>query len=825
MKFAIGTLVLVQTLHVVATLSPTALSDLDSLAADLSRVESVREIKDLQRTYSQLAQYGRWKDMAALFASDGILRWGQGKPGGDILKNDDAATATGPAAIEDWLRMDAGKMDGLNPGSLHALINDMPLVTLSDDGHSAKGRWHALRLLGDGAGHTRIEGGIFENEYALVENSWKISLLRYYPMYAGDYEKGWKNAGGGDLPIVPYHFTPDQAGQVFTMQRAARNLTRGDRALDVREVQYRINQLNEEDEVRNLQHAYGYYVDRRMWTDIVDLFMSDGSVNLDGTLHSGPEGIRSALETMGPEGLTTGILNDHPIFETIVQVSPNGLGATTRGLELGMIGDANSKTAQWEFNIFRNRFVREQGSGSWKIQEVNITRIVSANYSTGWGGGDRATSPTRNSTRVPPPFLDVLDRATRIEKPRGWKPFWPDQKIGSNTTSVSDLRRRLARSSAFDETENVSAAYGYYADDIRCGLFAALHAAHGFKESPGTGWYQTPARIERACTERYGSGTDNPRRPNVPFHWRPQPVIWVSHDGRSAALRARILQVGTSKKSAGGFAGVYGFNGGMYQDQFVLEGTVGSNRTDTTLAGGAVIRRLWCLTIDEFYWQSASWAGGWAGVTPASNRSHLSGSDRSRAGPPLPVLRGRQGSSFPPDVSLKDPKMHEREAGFAGGPTTVMSWPAIQRMWWAYRNPVSGRLPDGGASYWGPGCVPCRTARPDWALTRNGFQEPPTGPTNVSVVVFGGGYDEVKVTVSVSGGPEEPVSGRVELWAKAGNELDKLGAADLGGAENDRKSVEFVLSSDVGVNSSRSIAAYYLGSDRLKPALAPVLIG
>jgi hypothetical protein len=46
----------------------------DSLARNVERVESIREVKDVQRSFSQLSQFGRWDDMASLFSSNGTLQ-------------------------------------------------------------------------------------------------------------------------------------------------------------------------------------------------------------------------------------------------------------------------------------------------------------------------------------------------------------------------------------------------------------------------------------------------------------------------------------------------------------------------------------------------------------------------------------------------------------------------------------------------------------------------------------------------------------------------------------------------------------------------------
>ncbi len=73
-------------LAAVGTSSPS----LDSLARDVDRAESVRDVKTLQRTYAQYAQYGLWNEMSALFAKDGVFQHGDRK-------------LEGPAAINDYL--------------------------------------------------------------------------------------------------------------------------------------------------------------------------------------------------------------------------------------------------------------------------------------------------------------------------------------------------------------------------------------------------------------------------------------------------------------------------------------------------------------------------------------------------------------------------------------------------------------------------------------------------------------------------------------------------------------------------------------------------
>src|SRR5690606_18519659 len=248
-----------------------------------------------------------------------------------------------------WLTTrQGGGRQGLPAGAMHFEFIDQPLANLSADGRSAKVRWMALLMQGDGRGGTRIEGGIYENEYRRDGNTWKIALSRYYPQYEGDHAGGWANVGNGELPVVPYHFTLEESG--IPLPPAPGPAPRTSQSLTA--LEQRIALLNDEDMVRNLQHAYGYYVDRRMWDDVVDLFAKDGVIEIIGVgTFKGPEGVRRAMERMGPAGLTHGVLNDHPIFDAIVKVQAGGTEAISRGLELGQVGEADKGTQHWEFNV------------------------------------------------------------------------------------------------------------------------------------------------------------------------------------------------------------------------------------------------------------------------------------------------------------------------------------------------------------------------------------------------------------------------------------------------------------------------------------------
>jgi hypothetical protein len=98
---------------------------------------------------------------------------------------------------------------------------------------------------------------------------------------------------------------------------------------------------------------------------------------------------------------------------------------------------------------------------------------------------------------------------------------------------------------AYDGSENVSSAYGYYIDDFQWPEMAGIFAVKGNRQSPFTGYYMGRERIMGAVTATWGASA--PTRPGISFHWRTQLVINVAEDGCSTNLRTRLFQPGTGK--------------------------------------------------------------------------------------------------------------------------------------------------------------------------------------------------------------------------------------------------------------------------------------
>src|SRR5690606_17367383 len=264
----------------------------------------------------------------------------------------------GPSAIAALLRTRyGGGNEGIEADSLSTMFIDSPVVNLAVDGESAKARWQTMIFHGRGA-EARIEGGVFINDYVREDGVWKIAKAHYHPQYDGPYEEGWINWGGGDLPVVPYHFDQDTAGVPIPPPVGPAPATDATLAL----LQARVDVLNDVDRIRNLQSAYGYYADRKLWDDVVDLFAENGVVEVGGQgVWRGRAGVRRWLESIGPAGLSHGQLNDRVQNDVLVTILPGGNEAFARGIELGMLGEADQEKGWWEVAVFHNRFVKEDG--------------------------------------------------------------------------------------------------------------------------------------------------------------------------------------------------------------------------------------------------------------------------------------------------------------------------------------------------------------------------------------------------------------------------------------------------------------------------------
>ena len=569
-----------------------------NLAAGVDRVEAVRAAKRLQNAFAHYCNAGRWGEAGALFARAGSMRGRLGQ-------------ADGPSAIAARLRGGLGEgSDGLRPGWLQSLLFLSPVINVSPDGRSAKGRWHSIFMLGGPGSGSGAEwaGEIYENDYVFEDGVWKIARLAGHGRFEGPYDGGWRNTPNGG-EVVAFHYDARNAGipiPPWPSPPAAKGP-------DLATLSARIERLNDEALIQNLQDAYGFYVDRKMWDDVADLFAEDGTMQLEqGHVQIGRAGARQALEGFGPEGLKTGELNDHAQLGLVITVARDGRTAVARGLDLGMTG-LNDLGGRWSVGTFENRYVKS--GGVWRIAALRIWPRMACDYANGWAKDAELSAST-------PPF-SFPHPVRRPAPPPQSKP--PPE-------GLEGAERRLAVAAAYDGAENVCNAYGYYIDEFAWDDTADIFAHDGWKELSYVGPYLGRERIRASLKKRYGPG--GRRNAGMTLHQKIQPVVTVAPDGRSAHIRERLLQLNSSPTAAGSYIG------GIYENQCVLEDGV------------------WKISaMDLDYVWLGDYATGWTHVKPGSE---------TRFSPPasflqeLPPDRPLRGVVYPPFPKIAQMGFHYR---------------------------------------------------------------------------------------------------------------------------------------------------------------------
>jgi len=165
---------------------------------------------------------------------------------------------------------------------------------------------------------------------------------------------------------------------------------------------YRIGVLEDVAEIRNLQHMYGYYLDKCHYTEVVELFTDDAIAMFHGGIWKGKEGVKrlyigrfQAKFTAGRNGPIDGFLLDHPQLQDVIHVAPDRLTALFRGRSFMQAGrhseypaDPNDKTAVprqwWEGGIYENTFARASVNDPWRIHVFNYHPIWHGDFETGW---------------------------------------------------------------------------------------------------------------------------------------------------------------------------------------------------------------------------------------------------------------------------------------------------------------------------------------------------------------------------------------------------------------------------------------------------------
>jgi hypothetical protein len=367
-------------------------SALAAMAHRIRLLQDVEEIENLISMYGYYLDKQQWDLLTDLFAEDSTMEISQrgiylGRKG---LKR--AWELFGPQNIE--------------RNHLHNHIQIQPVIHVAPDAQHAWVRSRALSQLGT-FGAIGIWGdGVYENELVKEKGVWKIKKDHVYTTFFAPYETGWA-LGARPTPkasdkippdkppseiyesypeiyIPPFHYKNPATDLSATAksESEAGTIPAEDRAEFVR-LSGKIQRLEDESTIENLQRIYGFYIDKQLWKETADLFADDGRLEIGGQgVFAGKPRVLEYLLRISPDGLMRGRLFNHIQLQPIVDVAANGKTAKGRWRFLSELGEYK-KSAAWCDGTYENEYVKE--GTIWKIKTLHAYSRFCTAYADGWG--------------------------------------------------------------------------------------------------------------------------------------------------------------------------------------------------------------------------------------------------------------------------------------------------------------------------------------------------------------------------------------------------------------------------------------------------------
>jgi hypothetical protein len=201
----------------------------------------------------------------------------------------------------------------------------------------------------------------------------------------------------------------------------------------ISELEHRLGVMEDVQDIRRLQHSYGYYIDKCLYDEATECFSKNAELKFLNGIWEGIEGVRRLYcdwfrnyFTGGVNGPAYGFLLDHFIAQDIVHVADDRLSAQGRFRSLMQGGTHESRdpvpgfpTANWEGGIYEHGYIKEDGV--WKIHRFNYTMLWQADYHKGWDHDEVHLKPFEKLYPEDPLGPNRFAEAA--------KPVWPHTQV------------------------------------------------------------------------------------------------------------------------------------------------------------------------------------------------------------------------------------------------------------------------------------------------------------------------------------------------------------------------------------------------------------
>jgi SnoaL-like domain len=347
-------------------------------------------------------------------------------------------------------------------------------------------------------------------------------------------------------------------------------------------IEHRRQLVEDSNDVKRLQRAYGYYLDNKLWDQLADLFAADATleIGLDG-VYNGRDRIREYFYILGNgrHGLAVGELNEHLQLMPVVTVAPDGMTAQGRWRDLIMAGKLG-EYGVWGEGPFENEYVKEDGV--WKISKLHWFQTMLVPFEGGWHQNEDFNGAKWVSDRLPPdgpttfdydpwpgtflpPFhfanpvlgAEAVDLAAFAAHPAR-----TDRSLEALAGEAARLDREIRAIEDENEIENLQRIYGFYVEKGFWSEAADLFTDDGIYEIAGGGLYRGKEHVRDYLRSLDDEG---PKRGRLYDQMQLMPIVDVAPDGRTARARWRLF---AQEAKYGEFSE---WGSGWYENDYVKE--------------------------------------------------------------------------------------------------------------------------------------------------------------------------------------------------------------------------------------------------------------
>ncbi|MZR11674.1 nuclear transport factor 2 family protein [Maritimibacter sp. DP07] len=196
-----------------------------------------------------------------------------------------------------------------------------------------------------------------------------------------------------------------------------------------------VTSLRDKDAITQLEYIYGYYLDNRMWDEIIDLFTDEApSIEIGQRgKYVGKDAMRAFLaDSMGAGiwGLEKNQVANHLQLQPVITLAGDGTAACRARALIQMSKGDHHERLRWAEGVYENTFVKD--GGVWKLKSVWWAATFYAVIPTTgdiWYDSipvDDAMPPTEPSHPIDPQLGRI------------WVPFhYPHPTTGASPTSPS----------------------------------------------------------------------------------------------------------------------------------------------------------------------------------------------------------------------------------------------------------------------------------------------------------------------------------------------------------------------------------------------------